>query len=190
MATGDPILQLKISLVGASKPPVWRRVLVPATLRLDRLHDVIQAAMGWTDTHLHAFEAGGVDYGPVDPELDHEDERRTAIGDLLSEPRDRMRYVYDFGDYWQHDIVIEKVLEAERGARYPVCVTGKGRRPPEDCGGVWGYADLREKLADPTHEEHADMLDWLGLETAAEFDAQAFNVDEVNLVLGAGIGVP
>jgi hypothetical protein len=157
-----------------------------AILRVERDR---QAPMGWTDTHLHAFEAGGVDYGPVDPELDHEDERRTAIGDLLSEPRDRMRYVYDFGDYWQHDIVVEKVLAAERGTRYPVCLTGKGRRPPEDCGGVWGYADLREKLADPTHEEHADMLDWLGLETAAEFDAHAFDVDEVNVILGGRIGV-
>lgn len=183
MAASQPILQLKISLVGVSKPPVWRRVLVPATMRLDRLHDVIQAAMGWTDTHLHAFEAGGVDYGPPDPELDHVDERRTAIGDVLREPRDRMRYVYDFGDYWQHDVVVEKVLETERGARYPICVTGKGRRPPEDCGGVLGYADLRETLADPANEEHADMLDWLGLESAEDFDPTTFDVDEVNAAL-------
>jgi len=183
MAASESILQLKISLVGVSKPPVWRRVLVPATTRLDRLHDVIQAAMGWTDTHLHAFEAGGVDYGPPDPELDHVDERRTAIGDVLSEPRDRMRYVYDFGDYWQHDVVVEKVLDAERGARYPICVTGKGHRPPEDCGGVWGYADLRETLADPAHEEHADMLEWLGLESAEDFDPTAFDVDRVNGLL-------
>lgn len=183
IVASESILQLKISLVGVSKPPVWRRVLVPATMRLDRLHDVIQAAMGWTDTHLHAFEAGGVDYGPPDPELDHMDERRTAIGDVLSEPGDHMRYVYDFGDYWQHDVVVEKVLDAERGARYPICVTGKGRRPPEDCGGVWGYADLRETLADPAHEEHADMLDWLGLESAEDFDPTAFDVDRANALL-------
>jgi pRiA4b ORF-3-like protein len=183
MTASESILQLKISLVGVSKPPVWRRLLVPATMRLDRLHDVIQAAMGWTDTHLHAFEAGGVDYGPPDPELNHVDERRTAIGHVLSEPRDRMRYIYDFGDYWHHDVVVEKVLEAERGARYPICVTGKGRRPPEDCGGVWGYADLRETLADPAHEEHADMLDWLGLESAEDFDPTTFDVDRVNALL-------
>jgi hypothetical protein len=183
MAASESILQLKISLVGVSNPPVWRRVLVPATTRLDRLHDVIQAAMGWTDTHLHAVEAGGVDYGPPDPELDHVDERRTAIGDVLSEPRDRMRYVYDFGDYWQHDVVVEKVLDAERGARYPICMAGKGRRPPEDCGGVWGYADLRETLADPAHEDHADMLEWLGLESAEDFDPTAFDVDRVNGLL-------
>ncbi len=81
------------------------------------------------------------------------------------------------------------MLAAELVAGYPVCLTGKGRRPREDCGGVWGYADLREKLADPTHEEHADMLDWLGLETAAGFDAHAFDVDEVNVILGGRIGV-
>jgi hypothetical protein len=183
MAASQPILQLKISLVGVSKPPVWRRVLVPASMRLSRLHDVIQVAMGWTDTHLHAFEARGVDYGPPDPELDHVDERRTAIGDVLSEPRDRMRYVYDFGDYWQHDVVVEKVLEAERGARYPVCVAGKGPRPPEDCGGVWGYADLRETLADSAHQEHTDMLEWLGLESAEDFDPTAFDVERVNALL-------
>lgn len=164
MSTAEQVLQLKISLAGASKPPVWRRVLVPTTIRLDQLHRVIQTAMGWDDYHLHAFTAGGIAYGPPDPELDHVDERKTRVSDLLSEPRDRMRYTYDFGDDWQHDVVVEEVLAAESGARYPTCVAGKGRCPPEDCGGVWGYADLRETLADPTHEEHADMLAWLGLE--------------------------
>ncbi len=189
MTSSEPILQLKVSLVGASKPPIWRRLLVPATMRLNRLHEAIQVAMGWDDYHLHAFEAGSVDYGPPDPELGHRDERRTSISDLLSGPGDRMRYVYDFGDHWQHDIVVEKVLAAEPGARYPVCLTGKGRCPPEDCGGVWGYADLRATLANPTHEEHADILEWLGIETAAEFDPHAFDADEVNMVLGGRIVV-
>ena len=182
MPVGDRVLQLKISLVGVSKPPVWRRVLVPPTMRLDRLHDVIQAVMGWTDTHMHEFTAGGVDYGPRDPELDLVDERKARVGDLMGQERDRMRYTYDFGDYWQHDIVVEKVLPAEAGVRYPRCVAGKGRRPPEDCGGVWGYRDLRETLADPAHEEHAGMLEWLGLDTSEEFDPAAFDVDEVNAV--------
>ena len=189
MTANEEILQLKINLVGVSKPTVWRRVLVPATMRLNRLHDVIQVAMGWHDGHLHAFEAGGVDYGPPDPELGHVDERRTSISDLLSRPGDRMRYVYDFGDYWQHNVVVEKVLAAEPGARYPVCLTGKGRCPPEDCGGVWGYAELRETLADPTHDEHADMLEWLGLERAADFDPHTFDADELNMVFGGRTGV-
>ncbi|MDQ3677883.1 MAG: plasmid pRiA4b ORF-3 family protein [Actinomycetota bacterium] len=178
----EAILQIKVSLVGVSKPPVWRRLLVPATIRLDRLHAVIQAAMGWGDYHLHVFTAGGVDYGPPDPdpELDHVDERRTSLAEVIREPRDRMRYVYDFGDYWQHDVVVEKVLAAESGTRYPRCVTGKGRCPPEDCGGVWGYADLRETLADPAHEEHQDMLEWLGLESADDFDPAAFDTYRVH----------
>lgn len=189
MAASEPVMQLKVSLVGVSKPPVWRRLFVRATMRLNRLHDVIQAAMGWEDYHLHAFEAGGVDYGPRDAELEHRDERRTSIGDLLSEPGARMRYVYDFGDHWQHEIVVEKVLASEPDARYPVCLTGKGRCPPEDCGGIWGYEGLRETLADPTHEEHADMLEWLGIESAQEFDPHDFDVDDVNLMLGGRIGV-
>ncbi len=187
MAASQPVLQLKLSLVGASKPPVWRRLLVPATIRLNRLHDVIQAAMGWEDYHLHAFSVGGVDYGPPDPELGHRDERTTALNDVISTPGDRMRYVYDFGDHWQHDVVVEKVLAAEPGARYPVCLTGKGRCPPEDCGGVWGYADLRQTLADPTHHEHGDMLEWLGIDTAAAFDPQAFDADDVNVLLGGRV---
>src|SRR4051812_11748312 len=99
MSARESILQLKVSLVGASDPRVWRRLLVPASLRLDRLHDVIQAAMGWQDCHLHAFTAGDVDYGPADPELGHRNERRTAVGDVIAERGDRMRYVYDFGDH-------------------------------------------------------------------------------------------
>jgi hypothetical protein len=182
-APGEAVLQLKVTLIGASKPPVWRRLLVPATMRLDRLHNVIQAAMGWKDYHLHVFSAGGVDYGQPDPELGHRDERKTSLDRVLSQPGERMRYTYDFGDDWEHDIVVEKVLAAEPGARYPICVAGKGSCPPEDCGGVWGYASLRETLEDPTHEEHEDMLEWLGLETAAEFDPAAFDADEVNVLL-------
>jgi len=189
MTVGDPVLQLKVSLVGASQPPVWRRLQVPATVRLNALHHVIQAAMGWQDYHLHAFTAGDVDYGPPDLELGHRDERRTALNDVISERGERMRYVYDFGDHWRHDVVVEKVLAAGPGSRYPVCLTGKGRCPPEDCGGVWGYSELRETLADSTHEDHADMLEWLGIETAAEFDPHAFDADEVNVRLGGRVGV-
>lgn len=180
---GDAVLQLKISLLGISDPPVWRRLLVPAAIKLDRLHELIQASLGWYDSHLHAFSAGGVDYGIPDPELGHRDERRTQMRRLLAKPGDRVRYTYDFGDDWEHEIAVEKVLAAEPGTRYPVCVAGRGARPPEDCGGTWGYADLRAALADPGHEEHEQMLEWLGLERADEFDASAFDVDEVNAAL-------
>jgi hypothetical protein len=180
---GKAVLQLKISLIGISKPPVWRRLLVPATIRLDGLHNVIQAAMGWQDYHLHVFSARGVEYGQPDPELGHQDERRTPLNHVISQAGERMRYTYDFGDDWEHGIVVEKVLAAEPGARYPICVAGKGCCPPEDCGGAWGYASLREALADPGHEQHEEMLEWLGLETAAKFDPTIFNADEINVLL-------
>jgi len=142
---GDAVLQLKIGLSGVTGPPVWRRLLVPADMRLDRLHRALQVAMGWDDYHLHAFSAAGIDYGPVDPELDHRDERKTPLKRLLRDKGDRLRYMYDFGDGWEHEIVVEKLLRAEPGVRYPVCVAGKGRCPPEDCGGPWGYASLRDR---------------------------------------------
>jgi hypothetical protein len=177
---GDAIAQLKVTLMGVTKPPVWRRLLVPANIRLDRLHDIIQAAMGWEDYHLHAFTAAGIDYGPPNPDLDDRDERATTLERLISKPGDRMRYTYDFGDGWEHEILVEELLIGETGMRYPACVGGKSRCPPEDCGGSWGYASLRETLADPDHEEHANMIEWLGLRTASEFDPAAFDVGEVN----------
>jgi len=190
MASPSQILQLKVSLLGVTKPPVWRRLLVPANIRLDRLHDVIQSAMGWENYHLHAFSAAGLEYGPPEFDLDSHDERAATLDGVLGEAGGRMRYTYDFGDSWEHELVLEKVLDAEPGECYPVCTAGKSRCPPEDCGGAWGYASLRETLADPHHDEHADMLEWLGLQTAAEFDPAAFDMDEINTLLrretGAG----
>jgi hypothetical protein len=182
----DHVLQVKISLLGTSKPPVWRRLLVPATIRLDRLHDVIQAAMGWEDYHMHAFTDGSCEYGLADPELGHRDERKATLGRLLKREKERLRYTYDFGDNWEHEIVVEKVLAAKPGVRYPVCLAGKGACPPEDCGGVWGYEHLREVLADPADGEHEEMLEWLGFQTAAEFDPAHLDVGEVNTALGSG----
>jgi len=183
---GDAVLRVKISLLGMSKPPVWRRLLVPVDLRLDRPHSVIQAAMGWENCHMHAFSDDSREYGLADPELGYRDERKATLGQLLTREGERIRYTYDFGDDWEHEIVLEGVLAAEPGVRYPVCVAGKGACPPEDCGGVWGYADLREALADPAHERHEEMLEWLGLQTAAEFDSACFDLEEINRALGAG----
>jgi hypothetical protein len=96
---------------------------------------------------------------------------------------DRMHYTYDFGDSWEHDIVLEKQLDPDPGEQSPTCLAGKGACPPEDCGGSWGYADLKESLADPSHEAHEDMHEWLGLDNAADFDPTACNVAEINDVL-------
>jgi len=111
---------------------------------------VIQAAMGWADYHLHVFSDGQTEYGRPDPELAFRDERRATLGDLILREGGGARYTYDFGDDWEHEIVVEKVLAAEPGVPYPGCVAGAGACPPEDCGGVWGYEHLREVLATPT----------------------------------------
>ncbi len=182
-APGDAVLQVKISLVGVSRPPVWRRLLVAANSRLDRFHEAIQAAMGWEDYHMHVFSDGRAEYGLPDRELGFRDERKATLGHLVGGTDSRIRYTYDFGDDWEHDIVVEKVVSAEPGGRYPVCVAGKGRCPPEDCGGVCGYESLREVLANPSDGEHGDMLEWLGLETASEFDPADFDVDDANQAL-------
>jgi len=179
---GD-VYQLKITLRGVAKPPVWRRIAVPATLPLDLLHDVIQQAMGWEDGHLHMFSTPRRDYGSPDPELGHADEREVTVAEVLARPGATMLYIYDFGDDWEHDIVLEKVLPPD-----PVvgvsCLAGNGACPPEDCGGAWGYASLKEALADPTHEEYEDLLDWLGLDSATDFHPARFSLDEVNARLG------
>lgn len=179
--------QLKLSLRGVSKPPVWRRLLVPAEIRLDRLHDVIQTAMGWTDTHLHVFTTAAGDYGIPDPELGFRNERSARLAQLLTQPGDCIRYAYDFGDGWEHDIVLEELLGTDPGERTPTCLAGKGACPPEDCGGPWGYADLKKTFADPRREDHEQMLDWLGLDCAEEFDPTASDIVEINDVLGMGI---
>ncbi|HEX4010651.1 MAG TPA: plasmid pRiA4b ORF-3 family protein [Solirubrobacteraceae bacterium] len=173
-------LQVKITLLGVSKPPVWRRLLVPGEIGLDRLHQVIQVAMGWSDYHMHVFSTDAGDYGVPDPELGFLDERGTTLSRLLSEPGDRIGYTYDFGDAWEHEIMLEEVLGAPPGELYPTCVAGRGACPPEDCGSVSGYERLREVLADPSDEEHASMLEWLELESASGFDATAFAIDAVN----------
>lgn len=178
--TDERIFQIKITLKGVSKPPVWRRVVVPAAIRLDRFHETMQAAMGWLDCHMHVFSTEAGEYGSADPDLGHKDERRITLARVLEGPGDRLIYTYDFGDDWDHEVVLERELPAETGAVYPRCVAGKGACPPEDCGGAWGYMDLRALLADPAADGHDQMLEWLGLVGASEFDPGAFDVEAVN----------
>lgn len=176
---GDPVYQLKITLVEADAPPVWRRVLVPAAIRLDRLHEVVQAAMGWQNAHLHVFSDGQTNYGVPDPELGFRDEHTTKLNELV-EPGGRLEYTYDFGDSWDHEILVEEATVADSGRPCPWCVAGQGACPPEDSGGVGGYQRLVEILADPRHEEHRFMLDWLGLDSSAEFDPARFDPEDAN----------
>ena len=174
------VYQIKVTLKG-SKPPIWRRILVTEGTTLGRLHGILQAVMGWQDYHLHEFTVAGREYGISDPEYDIfdepvADERRARLGQLLSSEGFRFTYVYDFGDNWEHELLIEKILRPESGVHYPVCVRGKRACSPEDCGGIWGYYELLEAIQDPDHPEHAELKEWLG----DEFDPDEFDLDAIN----------
>ncbi len=182
---GEPIYQIKVALREVSEPTVWRRLQVSAGIRLDRLHSVLQAAMGWQDSHLHMFTADGHHYGDPDPELELRDERGVRLADLVRGEGTRIDYTYDFGDDWKHEIIVEKLLGAEGGGRYPVCVAGEGACPPEDCGGPPGYQRLRETLADPADPEYEETRIWLGLGESTEFGPERFELGQVNRALRA-----
>ena len=180
IAGTDEIYQFKITLLG-TKPPIWRRVLVPSNVTLKQMHEVIQVAMGWTDSHLHEFKIGNKRFGQPDPDDGFmglppvADERKLRLASVLGVAGAKARYTYDFGDGWTHAIVVEKVLAPDPKIKYPVCTDGKRNCPPEDCGGVGGFKNLLEALADPDHESHDDLTEWIG-----EFDAEYFSVDDVN----------
>jgi hypothetical protein len=170
------IYQLKITL-GEVKPPVWRRIQVE-DCSLAGLHDIIQVCMGWSNSHLYSFELDGVEYG--DPETaddgDFCDSDSRKLSQIASEGPSKFTYLYDFGDDWEHVVKIEKVLPPEANVKYPRCVAGERACPPEDCGGAYGYENLLEAIQNPKHEEHEEILEWVG----GKFDPEAFDVDGVN----------
>jgi hypothetical protein len=178
------VYQLKITLRGVSKPPVWRRVLVGADITLRDLHDVVQRAMGWEDDHLHVFSTGHQDYGSQAAGAGFASDKKAQLSKVLTHPKQSLRYTYDFGDDWEHDIVLEEIQTSAPGQTYPTCLAGRGACPPEDCGGVWGYANLKEAVADAAHEDHEDMREWLGLNNGADFDPAAFSAEDANARLG------
>ena len=170
------VFQLEITLQD-TKPPIWRRVLVDGSSTLDHVHEVIQAAFGWWNCHLHEFELGRRRYGVPDP-AEHwaeppEDERLTRL-DAIANEGSTFRYTYDFGDGWEHRVVVEKVLPPSIDTPAPACVDGRRACPPEDCGGTWSYRELLGILADPNHPEHGERTDWLG----RRFDPEAFDLGE------------
>jgi len=179
-----PVYQLKVNLRGA-KPPIWRRLLVPADISLARLHATIGAAFGWHGGHMHVFETAYGDFGRADRELGHRADGSVTLEQVAPEVKDKIRYTYDFGDDWVHDIVVEKVLDADPSTAYPRCTGGKRAAPPDDCGGIWGYEELVEVLADPAHPQHEERLEWLGLADAGQFAPDTFDVEAVNCRLGA-----
>ena len=163
------------------QPPVQRRVQIPGEVSLAVLHEVMQASMGWTNSHLHEFEIAGRRYGIPDSDWDDQsvaDEAESTLISLVG-PRDRFTYVYDFGDSWNHEITVVEILSPEPGVRYPRCISGQGACPPEDVGGPWGYEEFQAVLADPAHPEYAERLDWLG----GSFDPHRFDPDDVDRAL-------
>lgn len=171
--------KIKVTLRG-SKPPIWRRLEVPSTVTLEASHQIIQEAFGWFNCHLWAFETARGEYGIPDPELGIGDASMQRLNDVAPGSGDRIRYTYDFGDGWEHDVVVEEAAPAEPGRSYPRCLTGRRACPPEDCGGIWGYQNLLAALTDPAHDRHAEMLDWLGLDAADEFAPAQFSKDDIN----------
>ncbi len=179
-SAANEVYQLKITLRDV-RPPVWRRVLVTDATTLHQLHWIVQAAMGWTNSHLHQFIIDEEYYSEPMLEVDDwgpevKNEKRVRLSALGLEPKRKFTYEYDFGDSWRHEILVEKVLALEAVGRYPQCVAGKRACPPEDCGGVWGYERFLEVIKDEDDPEHEEMLEWAG----GSFDPEAFNLEEVN----------
>jgi len=176
------LYQIKVSLNDV-KPPIWRRLLISNATNLAELHEIIQIAMGWTDTHLHQFTVENDRYGVPDPDYDDgtKPEGGVRIGSLLKEEKEWLVYEYDFGDGWTHKIILEKILPYEAGEVEPRCIGGCRRCPPEDVGGPWGYMDFLEIYEDKTHPEHEEMVEWAG----DYFDPDGFDENEVNKILSS-----
>ena len=181
--------QIKMTLRG-SKPPIWRRVVLPGDTTLEDLHYVIQTVMGWQNCHLHMFQIGKQRFsgaGPdgYEPEWDPDelDEAEFRLCDVIFREKTKFRYDYDFGDDWEHQLVVEKIVsdpEKQKGKGKVMCLAGKGACPPEDCGGIWGYYQMLETLSDPDDPEYEDKKEWLG---GDDFDPAAFDVNQVNQAL-------
>jgi Plasmid pRiA4b ORF-3-like protein len=173
--TANPLARLKITLDDV-RPQVLRRIEAPLAIRLDRLHLALQAAMGWTNTHLYEIRAGDVGWGEPDPDYGDGplEARKARLADVLEDIGAKtIRYLYDFGDGWEHTIKIERIFEAEPGVQYPRLIEAVGRCPPEDVGGPWGYAEFLEAVGNPKHERHVEMTEWIG----DAFDPKAIDAE-------------
>jgi len=176
----DEIYQLKVTLM-YSKPPIWRRLLAPSNVTLEELHYILQTAFEWTNSHLHQFIASdGQYYGELHPDygdFDMRDEGKFTLKDIAPGQGCQFIYEYDFGDSWEHVVVVEEVLLPDPAQTYPVCIKGRLSAPLEDIGGMWGYYAFLEAIKDPNHPEHAMYVEWYG---DGEIDPDAFDLDYIN----------
>ncbi len=180
------IYQLKVTLK-YSKPPIWRRLLVPSDVTLDKLHDILQTTFDWTNSHLHQFTVSDTEhYGEPNPDYDDylemRDEHKYTLKAIAPDEGYRFVYEYDFGDSWEHVVVVEKVLLPDPAQTYPVCIKGRLAAPLEDIGGMWGYYAFLEGIQDPNHPDHEMYTEWYDPD---EIDPDAFDLDYINSGLRA-----
>jgi hypothetical protein len=180
LGPGSAFELLRVALRGV-EPPIWRRFRVPAELSLPALHRVLQRVMGWRNAHLHEFVAGGISFSDPAEEDNYDpiDERRLRLSQLIRRPGDRITYVYDFGDGWLHDLMLERVVHEPPVRSSVVCLAGARACPPEDCGGIGGYAAFLAAIGDPTDDRHDELRDWIG----GHFDSEHFDLGAVNRAL-------
>jgi hypothetical protein len=177
------VLTLRIDLEEV-EPAVWRRLMVPGDITLGQLHRILQAAMGWSDLHLHTFEVGDDCYGPEDEEDDPPDDQidedtTSVLSALAVGPVHEFLYEYDFGDGWSHRIVVESRVTQDVAMEIALCLGGAQACPPEGIGGPDGYEALLAAISDPDHAEHEDFMHWVG----GGFDPTGFDLDGVNTAL-------
>jgi Plasmid pRiA4b ORF-3-like protein len=163
-------------------PRIWRRILVPGSIKLPKLHDLLQLAMGWTNSHLHSFEFGtkvfSSAHGDLD-ELEMLDEKNHTLESALGSSIREFVYEYDFGDGWRHLIKVKPVVKPNTDWFYPLCTAGARAAPPDDVGGVMGYEEFLFAIKDPKHDEHDSMLTWIG----GAFDPEGFDLNAINQTL-------
>jgi len=174
-ASHQTVYQLKITLKDI-RPPIWRRVQVLSSTTLQQLHLIVQEVMGWDNYHMHFFSIAGIDYGQSQPEFNVRSTDTVKLSQVVKGEKSKFSYTYDFGDSWEHEILVEKELPSSPNTNYPVCITGKRACPPEDCGGSWGYAELLEIISDPSHPEYEERMQWVG----ESFNPDTFDINEVN----------
>jgi hypothetical protein len=177
------VLRLKVTLDDV-EPKVLRRIEVPADIKLDRLHLTLQAALGWTNSHLFEIRARDVGWGIPSPDWPDGplDARKVKLIDVLEDAGTKtLRYLYDYGDGWEHTIKVERMIPADTNIAYPRLIEASGRCPPEDVGGPWGYDEMLEALADRDHERHAEIREWVG----DDFDPHAFDAEPLKANVAA-----
>jgi len=180
--------QFKIQLKDVYNPTVWRRVQMPSDFTFVEFHEVIQVAFGWENSHMFFFSPKGYRSNPIiemDTEVDESfevisedslDAETTLLSEIFVSLKQKFTYIYDYGDDWNHQITLEKILMNNETEK-PVLLDGEGACPPEDCGGSWGYDSLKKKLADKKHPDHKDMKEWMGLRPRQNWDAAAFDLE-------------